>query len=99
MNKTDMMENGLTAAAVAAAMLAPLLAPADGYQFIISGDPVAAATANSSRAETPSTALVTSSRTTPTVAAPLEARYRTFAPTAGIKLRSDAAKGMILVVK
>ena len=83
----------------AAVMIAPLMLSADDYQFIISGDPVAAATVNSSESATPGTALVTSSRTTPTVAAPLEARYRTFAPTAGIKLRSDAAKGMILVVK
>lgn len=83
----------------AAATLAPLVSPADGYQFIISGDPVAAATVNSSSAETPSTSLVTSSRTAPTVAASLEARYRTVAPTVGIKLRSDAAKGMMIVIQ
>ena len=83
----------------AAATLAPLVSPADGYQFIISGDPVAAATVNSSTAETPSTSLVTSSRTAPTVAASLEARYRTVASTVGIKLRSDAAKGMMIVIQ
>ena len=80
-------------------MVAPLMSSADDYQFIISGDPVAASTVNSSKAETPSTSLVTSSRTTQTVAASLEARYRTIAPTAGVKLRSDAAKGMIISFK
>lgn len=83
----------------AAVMIAPLMLSADDYQFIISGDPVAAAAVNSSESATPGTALVTSSRTTPTVAVSLEARYRTTAPTAGIKLRSDAAKGMIISVK
>ena len=83
----------------AAATLAPLVSPADGYQFIISGDPVAAASANCSKSTTPGTALVTSSRTAPTVAASLEARYRTVAPTIGIKLRSDAARGMMIIVQ
>ena len=83
----------------AAAMIAPLMSSADDYQFIISGDPVAASTVNSSKTETPSTSLVTSSRTSPTVAASLEARYRTIIPTAGIKLRSDAAYGLIISVK
>ena len=92
MNKLIMM-------AGAAAMIAPLMSSADEYQFIINGDPVAASTVDSSKTETPSTSLVTSSRTTSTVAASLEARYRTIAPTAGIKLRSDAAKGMIISVK
>ena len=91
--------NKLMVMAGAAALLAPLMLSADDYQFIISGDPVAAATANSSESATPGTALVTSSRTTPTVAASLEARYRTIAPTAGIKLRSDAAKGMFILVR
>ena len=83
----------------AAVMIAPLMLSADDYQFIISGDPVAAATVNSSESATPGTALVTSTQTDPTVATSLEARYRTTAPTAGIKLRSDAAKGMIISVK
>ena len=80
-------------------LLVPLVLLAETYQFIISGDPVAAATVNSSTAETPSTSLVTSSRTDPTVAASIEARYRTVAPTIGIKLRSDAARGMMIIVQ
>ena len=86
-------------AAGAAAMLAPLMLSADDYQFIIRGDPIAAATSNSCASASIGTALVTSTRTNPTAATSLEARYRTFAPTAGVKLRSDAPKGMILVVK
>lgn len=86
-------------AAGAAALLAPLKLSADDYQFIIRGDPIAAATSNSCASASIGTALVTSTRTNPTAATSLEARYRTFAPTAGVKLRSDAPKGMILVVK
>ena len=86
-------------AAGAAAMLAPLMLSADDYQFIIRGDPIAAATSNSCESASIGTALVTSTRTDPTVATSLEARYRTTAPTAGVRLRSDAPKGMILVVK
>ena len=83
----------------AVAMIAPLMSSADDYQFIISGDPVAAATANSSKTETPGTSLVTGSRTAPTAAASLEARYRTIDPTVGIELRSDNARGMVILVK
>ncbi len=86
-------------AAGAAAMLTPMMLSADDYQFIIRGDPVAAASANSCESASSGTALVTSMRTDPTTATSLEARYRTFAPTTGVKLRSDAPKGMILVVK
>ena len=97
MNKTGMMENGLTAAAVAAAMLAPLLAPADGYQFIISGDPVAAATVNSSTKVSTSTALVSGTLSKLTASSLLEARYRTWKLSNGTALRSDKV-GMIMVV-
>ena len=83
----------------AVAMIPPLISSADDYQFIISGDPVAAATAGSSEAATLGTALVTSSRASPTAAASLEARYRTIAKTVGIALRTDKAKGMVLIVR
>ena len=82
-----------------AALLARLILSADDYQFIISGDPVAAATANSSESATPGTALVTSSRTTPTVAASLEARYRTIEETDGIALRTDKFIGLTVILK
>ena len=76
-----------------------MMLSADDYQFIIRGDPIAAATSNSCASASIGTALVTSTRTDPTAATSLEARYRTIAPTTGVKLRSDAPKGMILVVK
>ena len=83
----------------AAVMIAPLMLSADDYQFIISGDPVAAATVNSSESATPGTALVTSSRTTPMVAVSLEARYRTIEETGGIALRTDKYKGFTIILK
>ena len=91
--------NKLMVMAGAAALLAPLMLSADDYQFIISGDPVAAATANSSKSATPGTALVTSSRTAPTVAASLEARYRTIEETDGIALRTDKFIGLTVILK
>ena len=87
------------ALAAGAAIIAPLMLSADDYQFIINGDPMAAATSNSCASASIGTALVTSTRTYPMVATSLEARYRTIDATAGVKLRSDAPKGMILVVK
>lgn len=83
----------------AAVIIAPLMLSADDYQFIISGDPVAAATVNSSESATPGTALVTSSRTTPTVAVSLEARYRTIEETGGIALRTDKYTGFTVILK
>ena len=58
----------------------------DVYQFIISGYP---ATNESYPAASSGTALVTATHTVPTVAAPLEARYRTWDESEGIALRSD----------
>ena len=83
----------------AAVMIAPLMLSADDYQFIISGDPVAVATANSSVSASSGTALVTSSRTSPTAVASLEARYRTIDETDGIALRTDEFKGMVITIK
>ena len=89
------------AAALTAAIAAAPLAAAngDGYQFIISGDPVAAETVDSRESASIGTALVTSTRTSPTEAASLEARGRTFDESDGIKLRTDSPKGMIISVK
>lgn len=83
----------------AAAALAPLMSSADDYQFIISGDPVAAASAGSRAVASPGTSLVTGTLTTPTGAVSLEARYRTWYESAGIALRSDKAHGFIFVVR
>lgn len=83
----------------AAAMVVPLMSSADGYQFIISGDPVAVAAANSSASASSGTALVTSARTSQAAATSLEARYRTIDETAGIALRSDEARGMMIIIQ
>lgn len=81
-----------------AAMLAPLISSADGYQFIISGDP-AAASAKTSVSVTSGSALVTSTRSFTTGPAPIEARYRTKDVTLGVGLRSDPQRGMFLIVR
>ena len=85
-----------TALAIATA---PQAISANGYQYIISGDPVAAATENSCVLASSGTALVTGTRAAPTTAAPLEARFRTWDETAGIALRSDKVRAFILIVR
>jgi len=81
----------------AAAIIAPLMSSADGYQFIISGDPVAAATVNSNAKVSPSTALVSGTLSKLTEPSLLEARYRTWKLSNGTALRSDKV-GMIMMV-
>ena len=85
--------------AAAAAAAVPALAGADGYKFIISGDPVAAAVERSCSAPSSATALVTGTLSTPAEASSLEARYRTWDGSDGIALRSDKHHGFMLIVK
>ena len=73
----------------AAAMLVPLLASADGYQFIISGDPVAAATVNSYAAVSSGRALMTDAISAKSASKSLEARFRTWCESLGKALRSN----------
>lgn len=82
-----------------AAMFAPMMSPADDYQFIISGDPIAAASANTSASASPSSALVSSTRSFPLGAVSLEARYRTMDETVGIGLRSDPPRGTFIIIR
>jgi len=80
-----------------AAALLPL--HADTYQFIISGDPVAAATADSHSVASAATSLETATRTDRSAASPLEARYRTWDESDGIALRSDKYHGLLIIIK
>ena len=67
----------------------PFAALADTYQFIISGDPVAAATEDICTVASTATSLVTATRSGGSAASPIEARYRTWDESDGIALRSD----------
>ena len=79
--------------------LVSLMASADEYRFIISGDPVAAATVDSSTAVSSGTSLVTGTLATPAAATSLEARYRTWDESDGIALRSDEFKAMMIILR
>ena len=83
----------------AAMLLMPLAGAAATYRFIISGDPVAAATENSRASASDGTSLLTGMRTVPAVPASLEARCRTWAESSGTSLRSDRKRGFIMIVK
>ena len=93
------MKKGKAAvAALSAAMAAAPLAAANGdeYQFIISGDPVAAETEGSSSDSSATTALMSGPLADGFVYdAELEARYRTMDESATCALRSDKAGLMI----
>ena len=73
----------------AAMLLMPLVSSADDYQFIISGDPVAAATVGSCSVASSGKALVTDALTAASASKPLEARFRTWLASLGKALRSD----------
>lgn len=74
--------------------LSPLCA--DTYQFIVSGYPAAN---ESYSAASSGTALATSTRSVPTAAQVLEARYRTWDESDGIPLRSDKPRGFSIFVR
>ena len=83
------------------ALLAAVLAPlhADTYQFIISGDPVAAATEDSCAAVSSGTVLVTATRSGESAASPIEARFRTWDESDGIALRSDKYRATMIIFR
>lgn len=94
MNKIKAVATALAAVFTAA----PLAAENDGdYQFIISGDPVAAATEGSSSASSAAGALTGGPLADGTVfATSLEGRYRTRDDSPARKLRSDKFRSIIM---
>ena len=87
----------LTAALLGEAALSPL--HADTYQFIISGDPVAAATVDSCAVASSGTSLETATRSGGSAASSLEARYRTWDESDGIALRSDKYRATMIIFR
>ena len=89
-----------TAAALTAAVAVLPLAAAHGdeYRYIISGDPVAAATVNSCAVASPGTALEAGALSSPTASESLEARCRTWRESSGTALRSDKT-GLTIVIR
>ena len=86
--------------AVAAMSFVPLVSSADDYPYIISGDPVAAATVGSCSAASSGKALVTDALTAASSSKPLEARFRTWLASLGTALRSDKwITGFMLFVR
>lgn len=83
----------------AAMLLVPMAALADAYQFIISGDPVAASTEGCRVVASSGASLETGMLTTPTTADSLEARYRTWYESNGTALRTDKPRGMTICFK
>ena len=100
--ETTMSKIKAAATAIAAVFTAaPLAAENDGdYQFIISGDPVAAATEGSSSASSDAGALTGGPQADGTIfASSLEGRYRTRDDSPVRKLRSDKFKTLIMSFK
>ena len=91
--------NRLLLIGAAAMLLVPMEALADAYQFIISGDPVAASTEGCRVVASSGTSLETGMLTAPTAADSLEARYHTWYESNGTALRSDKPRGMTICFK
>lgn len=90
----------LLAMTIAAALtLASMVSPADEYQYIISGDPVAASTENSCATASSSASLVTGSLSAPGVANALETRFKTWFASVGVALKSYKWRGLMLYVR
>jgi hypothetical protein len=85
----------LGAATALALAAAPPASLAD-YQFIVSGYPAANVSYPSASAGTD---IVTATCSSPTTAAPLEARYRTWGESEGTDLRSDEPSGFFIIVR
>lgn len=62
---------------------------AEEYQFIVSGDPVAAATENCSSMSSQGTGMATGALSVPSVASALESRYRTWFCSESVDLDSS----------
>ena len=90
-----------TAALMAVMAAAPLTAArGDGYQYIISGDPVAAETMGSSSASSTPASLISGTLAGGFVlTSELEARYRTMDESAVTALRSDKYNGTFIIFK
>ena len=88
MNMKRLLQAAVFSTAVSAAYSS---VQADDYKFIISGDPVAAATE--------ATSLNTGTLSVLAAAVPLEARYRTSDESDGIALRSDRFVAMIVIIR
>lgn len=84
----------ITGAAVLA--LTSLVSSADDY--IVSGDPVAAATANSSSSVSSGNALVSDALTAVSASKDLEARFRTWCASIGRALRTDDWSAALMII-
>lgn len=69
------------------------------YQFIISGDPLANAKADSFTAVSSGGPLTTGAAPAPSASLPLESRFQTCDESGGIALRSDKPLATILFVR
>ena len=96
MKKTRTLRGTIFALLAAAVTIA---AQADTYQFIISGDPVAAATVDSCAVASTATSLETGTLSTPAASQGLEARFRTWLASEGTGLLSTLFGGLKLIFR
>lgn len=96
MNMKRLLHAAVLSAAVFAAYL-PL--HADGYQYIISGDPIAAATAGTSSLASSGTSFVTSTFKKAAVAPGIESRILTWFSSVGVNIDPDKILGFKLIFK
>ena len=94
------MKRLLCMVGAAAMTLTPLASSADTYQYIISGDPIAAATEKSHSAVSGGNALVADALTSVSASRSLEARFRTWCASIGRALRTDDwVTGLMIILR
>ena len=98
MNKTRTSLSLLASASLVLAA-APPAASADGYQFIISGDPVAAATADTDYDVSAGTSLAVGLLGGNSASGALEARRMTIGDSDGTALDSTELKAMVIILR
>lgn len=90
---------GLAAVLGFAAFAAVLPSVADDYQFIVSGDPVAAATADTSSCATEGVALLTGTLTASVMSPEFDIRSWTLFETLGVKLNTWPLRGGLFIIR
>ena len=99
MNETTLRTAAMGAATALALAAAPPAASADDYQYMISGDPIAAASAGTAYGDSSGTSLAVGAFGGTSAADELDARRRVSGDSTGTALDSTKLKAMVIVLR
>ena len=99
MNKTTLRTAAMGAATALALAAAPPAASADDYQYMISGDPIAAATVGTAYGDSSGTSLAVGALGGISAADELDARSRVSGDSTGTALDSTKQQAMAIILR